>query len=223
MRVREFLQNDHTWRPSSQAETPRERSRAPGSLPDTHFRSPLPSPAHSPPDFYRLCVILRISEALLVPRLGPSQANQEAVPIRHLPAGIAVSGCCRDQLKPATLGADIPGSSGTSDLGSSVLHGVSQACSALSRGGQACHPHSCLGEPAEQRPRQWTVPAGGHPPRVVPPERRAGCVRSSPWLGSLPAASPGQEGPSIWRGRLAACLSGFPFSCTSSLRSLSIF
>ena len=147
----------------------------PEVLPESHFRSPLPSPAHSPPDFCRLCVILPISEALLVLRLGPSQANQEAVPICHLPAGVAVSGCCGDQLKPATLGADIPGSSGTSDLGGSVLHGVSQACSALCRGGQACPP-SCLGEPAERRPGQWTVPAGGHLPRVVPPERGGRCA-----------------------------------------------
>ena len=96
-------------------------------------------------------MILPVSEALLVPRLGLSQANQEAVPVRHLPAGIAVSGYCRDQLKPTALGADILGSSGTSDLGGSVLHGVSQACSALSRGGQECHPHSFLEGPAEQR------------------------------------------------------------------------
>lgn len=155
MRFREFLQNDRTWRPGAQAETPRERSRAPGSLPTPHFRSPLPSPAHSPHDFCHLCVILPVSEALLVPKLGPFQANQEAVPIRHLPAGIAVSGCCRDQLKPAALGADIPGSSGTSDSGGSVLHGVSQVCSALSRGGQECHPCSCLGWGRTCRAEAW--------------------------------------------------------------------
>lgn len=159
-----------------------------------------------------------------MPKLGPFQANQEAVPIRHLPAGIAVSGCCRDQLKPAALGADIPGSSGTSDSGGSVLHGVSQVCSALSRGGQECHPCSCLrGGPAEQRLGKWTVPAGGRPPRVSPQNVVADVLCSSPWLGSLLGASPGPEGPSIWRGRLASCLFGFPFSWTSSAGPLSIF
>ena len=64
---------------------------------------------------------------------------------------------------------------------------------------------------------RWSSAQGGPPQNVV-----ADVLCSSPWLGSLPAASPGQEGSGIWQGTLASCLSGFPISCTSSAGSLSL-
>ena len=73
------------------------------------------------------------------------------------------------------------------------------------------------GGPVSGRCLQVDIRPGWSPQNVV-----ADVLRSSSWLGSLPAASPGEEGPSIGRGRLASCLTGFPFSCTSSIGSLSI-